>query len=34
MTFIPAGGMIDWVPASADLLLGEGIELPLGKAGR
>lgn len=34
MTFIPAGGMIDWVPASADLMLGEPIELPLGKAGR
>ncbi len=34
MTFIPAGGMIDWVPASADLMLGEPIELPIGKAGR
>lgn len=34
MTFIPAGGMIDWVPANADLMLGEPIELPLGKAGR
>ena len=34
MTFIPAGGMIDWVPASADLLLGEPIVLPLGNAGR
>ncbi|WP_270404682.1 ATP-grasp fold amidoligase family protein [Candidatus Collinsella stercoripullorum] len=28
MTFIPAGGMIDWVPADADKLLGEFIELP------
>ena len=34
MTFIPAGGMIDWAPVSADLMLGEPIELPFGKAGR
>ena len=34
MTFIPAGGMIDWVPESTDLMLGEPIELPLGKTGR
>lgn len=34
MTFIPAGGMIDWVPASADMLLGEPIDLPFEKSGR
>lgn len=34
MTFIPAGGMIDWAPVSADLMLGEPIELPFGKTGR
>ena len=34
MTFIPAGGMIDWVPASADLMLGEPIRLSFEKARR